>query len=169
MEPNVIPDIGAPLKTTLDIVIAFGTDFFAFIVVAAVIGAFAFYFGSDRLNALIAGVYATIRLYLMFPYRLLLPATPWFSIGLFIVFVALATTAFSGLSYFMASNSVGFLRVGALSILTAGFIIAVAIHVLPIQDVYAFSPPTEALFVSDFSYFWWLVAPLAGLFFLGRT
>jgi len=169
MDPVGVPNIGAPLKMTMDIVIAFGADFFVFIVIAAVIAVFAFYFGSDRLSALIGGVYAAIPLYLAFPYRELLPDSPSVSIGIFMAFGALATIAFTGLSAFIASSSTNFLRVGALSVIIAGFIIAVAIHVLPVEQVYTFSAPTKALFASSTSYFWWLTAPLAGLFFLGRT
>ncbi|MEK9176852.1 MAG: hypothetical protein AAB923_00995 [Patescibacteria group bacterium] len=169
MDQAVVPDVSVPLKSAVDLFIGFGTDFFAFIVLAALVAAFAFYLGSDRLSALIGAVYAAIPLYLAFPYRDALPENPWVSLGVFVAFTALGVIAFSGLSYFMASTSVGFIRVLALSVITAGFVIAVAIHVLPVEDIYTFSEPTKALFTSDTAYFWWLAAPLAGLFFLGRT
>ena len=162
-----VPDVSIPLKSTLDLFIGFGADFFAFIVVAALIAAFAFYFGSDRLMPLTAGLYAGIPLYTYFPYTTMLGDNAYFSIALYAVLAVLATVAFSGLSYFMASGGAGFLKTGGLSIIIAGFILAVAVHLLPTQSVYTFSEPTRALFNLKFL-FWWLVAPLAGLFILGR-
>lgn len=163
------PSIEGPLQQTVDIVLAFSTDFLAFIVVASLVAAFSFYFGRDRLMTLIAGLYAAIPLYQFFPFRSMLPAdNAYVDIGIFVAFFFLGTLGFSGLSAFLARSSASFLGTGILSVLTGGLVLAIAIHILPVQDVYTFSPPTLALFESDQAFFGWLVAPIIGLFFFGR-
>ncbi|MBY0539041.1 hypothetical protein K2P56_01215 [Patescibacteria group bacterium] len=163
------PGIAEPLKAALDYVIAFGADFFAFIVVAGAIATIAFYFGRDRLISLIAALYAGIVLYRAFPYGSLFPAdNAYIQIGVFVGFTLVSLLAFSGLSFFLARSTSSFLGTAILSGVTAGLILAISIHVLPVQTIYTFSAPTLALFASPEMFFWWLVAPLAGLFFFGR-
>jgi hypothetical protein len=163
------PGIAEPLKVALDYVIAFGTDFFAFIIVAGAIATLAFYFGRDRLVSLIAAIYSAIVLYRAFPYGSMLPAdNAYVQIGMFVGFVLISLIAFSGLSFFLARSTSSFFGTAVLSAVTAGLILSVSIHVLPVQTLYSFSAPTLALFASPEMFFWWLVAPLAGLFFFGR-
>jgi len=157
-----------PLKSAVDVFISFGTDFFAFIVIAGVIATLSFYFGRDRLVALIAALFSAIVLYQAFPYGSLLPSGAYIQIGLYLAFVLVAVIAFLGLSAFLARSTSTFLGTAVLSITTAGMLLAIAIHVLPVQDVYTFSAPTLALFASPQAFFWWLAAPLVGLFFFGK-
>lgn len=161
-------NLAPPLQSAIDIVIAFGADFFAFIVIAAALATFSFYFGRDRLMALIAGLYSAVLLYQNFPYSSFLPADPYVQIALYVALAFLGVIAFSGLSAFLARSTSSFLGTGILSVTTAGMLLAVAIHVLPVQEVYTFSGPTLALFASPEMFFWWLAAPLAGLFFFGK-
>lgn len=160
--------VEGPLRAAVDYVIAFGTDFFAFLVVTGIIAALAFYFGRDRLVSLVAALYTAVVLFRAFPYGSMLPSDPWIQIGLFILFVAAGLIAFSGLSFFLARTTSGFLGTAILSGVTAGLILAISIHVIPVQTFYTFSAPTLALFASPEMFFWWLVAPLLGLFFFGR-
>ncbi len=161
--------IAGPLQFAVDYVIAFGADFFAFIIVAGAIAALAFYFGRDRLISFVAALYAAVVLYRAFPYGSMLPAdNPYVQIGVFVGFTLIALIAFSGLSFFLARTTSSFLGTAILSAVTAGLILAISIHVLPVQTLYSFSPPTMALFASPEMFFWWLVAPLVGLFFFGR-
>ncbi len=157
-----------PLQSAVDLVITFGTDFFAFIVIAAIVAAFSVYFGRDRLISLIAALYTAVVLFEKFPFNSLLPAGPYIQIGLYFAFVLAALVAFSGLSAFLARSTSSFLGTAVLSITTAGMLLAVGIHILPVQQVYTFSAPTLALFASDQMFFAWLAAPLAGLFFFGK-
>lgn len=161
--------VGEALTSAVDLVVAFGTDFFAFIVVAGVIMGLAFYFGRDRLLALIAGVYAAIPLYQAFPYDGILPpgGAP-VEIGLFLAFVAIGTLAFSGMSFFLAKSDSSLIGSATMSVATAGLLLAVGIHILPLEELYSFSAPTRALFESAEAFFWWLLAPLAALFFFGK-
>jgi len=160
--------IGALFHDVLDFIVGFATDFLAFIVVAAAIAAFAFYFGRNRLMPLIAAIYAAIPLYLFFPFQTPLLQDHYIAIGLYLLFVFLALVAFSGLSAFMASADRSLLRVVGMSVLVAGALLAIGIHILPLEQIYTFNAATKALFASSQSFFWWLVAPLIGLFFLER-
>ena len=162
-------DFLGQFQFTVDFFVQVGTDFFAFIVVAGFVAAFAFYFGRDRLMAFIAGLYAAIVLYRAFPYGSFLPQdNPYVQIGVFVGFFLAALVAFSGLSAFLARQTSGIFGTLVLSAVTAGLILAIAIHILPVQSLYTFSAPTLALFASAEMFFWWLLAPLAGLFFFGR-
>lgn len=161
------PQVGDALRTTADLVISFGTDFFAFIVVAAAVAAFAFYFGRDRLLPLIAGVYAAVPLYTFFPYMSVIGANPYLHIGLFLAFVIVSMIAFLGLASWVPSTGVGFIKVLGLSALTAGLILGIALNMLPIGEVYTVSPATAALFSSSY-FFYWLVAGVGGALLLGR-
>lgn len=167
MNPNIPPDLNGALQWTVDLVVHIGTDFFAFVAVAAVIAAFAFYFGRDRFMPLVASLYAAIPLWQVFPWKQFI-TTPLLSVALYGALVFACLIAFSGLSAFLPDGSLGFLKVTILSILTAGMVLAIAIHILPVHDLYAFSAPTVALFASSQAFFLWLAAPLVGLFFLGR-
>lgn len=162
------PDITEAVHWTVNFFIHLGTDFFAFFIIAGIVALFAFYFGRDRFMPLIAGIYAAIPLYQHFPYSTTLPTNPLLSLGLFVLLTLVGLIAFSGLSGFMAGGSVGFIKLIVLSVLTAGMLIAVVTHILPAQTIYTFSAPTLALFATPQSFFLWLAAPLAGIFFLGR-
>lgn len=160
-------DLGSTLKLVIDIVIDFSADFFAFIVIAALVAAFAFYFGRDRIVPLLAGAYAAIPLYLFFPYTEVLN-TPLLHIALFVLLTLAGLIAFSGLSAFIAEGSLGFIKLTTLSALTAGLFIAVSIHILPVEQMYSFSAPTKALFAGDQAFFLWLLAPLTAVYVFGR-
>lgn len=161
-------DLGARFHQVLDFIVGFGNDFFAFIIVAALVAGFALYFGRNRLMPLVAAIYTAIPLYLFFPFQSTLLQDHYIAIALYLFFVFIALVAFSGLSFFMASAPRSFLRVAATSVLVAGALLAIGIHVLPLEQLYTFNAPTKALFASNQSFFWWLIAPMAGLFFLER-
>lgn len=167
METVGAPQVGEALRGTVDMVIAFGSDFFAFIVVAALVAAFAFYFGRDRLIPLVAGLLVAIPLYSYFPFAAQLGANPWLTAGLYLVLALAGLIAFSGLASWVPSSGVGFVKVLGLSAICAGVVLAVAINVLPIGELYTFSEPTRALFASSYV-FWWLLAGLGGVLVLGK-
>lgn len=160
-------DLGGALQMAVDLVIDFSSDFFAFIIIAALVAAFAFYFGRDRIVPLLAGAYAAIPLYVAFPYTEFL-TTPLLHVALYILLLIIGMFAFSGLSAFIAGGSLGFIKLTILSGITAGMLIAVSIHILPVQDIYVFSPPTLALFSSTQALFLWFLAPLVGVYVFGR-
>jgi hypothetical protein len=161
------PQVGDALRSSVDLVISFGTDFFAFIVVAALVAAFAFYFGRDRLVPLMAGLYAGIPLYLNFPYMALLGSNAYLHIGLYAAFVLVGLVGFMGLSSWVPSSGVGYIKTLGLSALAAGLVLAVSINILPLHEIYMVSEPTRALFSSSY-FFWWLIAGLGGVLFLSK-
>lgn len=167
MDPNVTPQVGDALRTTVDMVLHFGADFIAFIVLTGVVVAFAFYAGRDRLVPLIAGVYAAVPLYTYFPFMSSLGSSPYLHLGLFFLFTIVAMMAFFGLASWVSSTGIGFIKVVGLSALTAGLILGVTINLLPLHEVYTVSEPTRALFSTQY-FFYWLLAGIAGAFLLSR-
>ena len=160
-------DFGQSAQMAIDLILDFSVDFLAFIIIAAAVAAFAFYFGRDRILPFVASLYAAIPLYIAFPFTEWL-TTPLLHIGLYAVFVIAGMIAFSGLSAFVAEGSAGLLNMLVLSAVTAGLIIAISIHVLPVEQLYTFSAATKALFASTEAIFYWLLGPLAALYFFGR-
>ena len=165
---DVVPNAQSAFHTLSLQFGAFFGDFVSFILIAFLVLFFALYFGRDRLAPLVASLYAALALYTAFPYMATLGGSPYLEIGLYIILAILGFTVFSGLSYFMAAHSGGIFSEVIMSVLIAGFILAISMHTLPVKDIYTFSAATQALFDSSQAFFWWLVAPLAGLFFLGR-
>jgi len=161
-------NIQSQLHNLSSLITGVGSDFFAFIILTAIFLGFSFYFGRDRFAPLIAALYAALALYVAFPFTFSFLNGPYPHIALFAGLVLLGFIAFSGLSYFMAQQSSGIIGSLMLSAIIAGFVLAISIHVLPVQDVYTFTDATKALFASNQAYFFWLLAPLAGLFFIGR-
>lgn len=167
MGTTTLPQANDAIQNLWSQLMSFSTDFFSFIVVAGVILLFAVYFGRDRIAPLVAALYASLALYEAFPFPTMIQG-PYLHIGLYLLFAVILFIAFSGLSYFMAARSGSFIAEIIMAILIAGFVLAVSIHVLPVQDIYTFTSATKELFASSQSFFWWLIGPLAGLFFLGR-
>lgn len=168
MDPiGATPQVGEALQTTLDLVLSFGADFFAFLVLTGVIAAFAFYFGRDRLVPLIAGLFAAVPLYTYFPYMALIGSNPWFHLGLFIALALVGMVTFLGLASWVPTSGIGMIKVLGLSAIAAGIMLAIGINMLPLSEVYTISPATAALFQSGYL-FWWLVAGVAGVFLLGK-
>lgn len=162
------PDYGDLFHQALNFLTGIYTDFFAVIVVTLIVAGFAFYFGRNRLMPFIAGMYAGVPLYVFSPFHSPLLQDPYIAISLYIFFVLISFLAFSGLSAFMASAPRSFIRVGIVALLTAGALLAIGMHILPLEQIYPFNAATQALFASSQSFFWWLIAPLVGLFFLER-
>lgn len=167
MDTAVTPAVGEALRSTTDLLIGFASDFLAFLVVAALVAAFAFYFGRDRLIPLVAGLLVAIPLFTYFPFKTWVGADPWLNTGLYLVLTAFGLLAFSGLQSWVPSSGVGFIKTLGLSALAAGVLLAVAINILPVGEIYTVSEPTRALFASQY-FFYWLVAGVAGVFLLGK-
>ncbi len=164
---STVPDITGAATDAADFFIGVGSDFFAFIVVAALVAAYAFYFGRDRLIPLIGGLFAAIPLYTYFPFFDAIGSNPYLHFGVFFIFIAIGTIAFLGLASWIPSSGTGFIKVLGLSVVTAGMFLAVGLHLLPLAEIYAISEPTRALFADGYL-FYWLLAGVGGVFFLGR-
>lgn len=161
------PQVGDALRSSVDLFIGFGSDFFAFIVLAALIAAFAFYFGRDKLLPLTAGIFAAVPLYTYFPFMSHLGSTPYLHLGLFVLFAMLGMVAFLGLASWVPSSGVGFIKVLGFSAIIAGLVLGIASTLLPLHEVYVISEPTRELFSNQYL-FYWLLAGIGGALILGR-
>ena len=160
--------LGNTLGNITNTLVHFAGDFFGFIAVSALVAAFAFYFGRNRIVPLIASLYAATILFLYTPYDLTPFGGDIVAVALFIVYVLVSMAVFSGLSAFLASESVGVIGLLILSAITAGMIIAISIHIVPFETFYTYSPATRALFDSAQALFFWFAAPLVAIFFFNR-
>jgi hypothetical protein len=59
-----------------------------------------------------------------------------------------------------------FSRKIALAVLASILIMIFSFHVLPVTDIITPGSPIQALFAPTEHFFWWLLVPLIGLFFL---
>ncbi|PIR85516.1 hypothetical protein COU15_00265 [Candidatus Kaiserbacteria bacterium CG10_big_fil_rev_8_21_14_0_10_45_20] len=165
---DIQTDLGGNLDSVLNFFIHFGSEFLAFIVLTAIVVAFTFYFGRERIAPLIAGLYIAIPLYQIFPYEEGILTTPLLQISFYLLIVVLTMVAFSGLSSVFPTSGGGLIGLVILSAITAGMVIAIAIHILPVESLYTFSGATKALFESSQAFFLWMVAPIVGVFFFSR-
>jgi hypothetical protein len=55
-----------------------------------------------------------------------------------------------------------------ISILTAGFMLALAHHALSLSSLYDYPTQLASIFDPAYLFFWWFIAPLAGFLFFAR-
>lgn len=146
------------------------------IVVFSVFLGYAMVRGKQSLINLILGLYFALLISLKFPYYdFILGQTADDGLGDSIIMIALfAAFTFAGTFLFSrlmprdfddsAFRSFGkkFLFAAMGSILVMAF----SYHVLPITDLVTPGSPIQALFGPEDRFFWWLLLPLVGLFFL---
>lgn len=146
---------------------SFLNGFLVVILLFAALFAFAEYKGRAALTALIASFYVGYAVYAFFPYSSLLPTAP----ALTSLFATLAVYAvFVLISYFALRRTMGgdygtsnMLMLVILCLLTTGMLMALAYHVFPVRSVIAFITPLNQLFLPKNYFFWWFIAPIAGL------
>lgn len=150
----------------------FASDFLIIIVLVTVFFLYAFYIGRGQLVSVILAFYGAYAVYIIFPYKAVLPTAPAMTallaqVGLY---TALAIAFFVILRRVVVSDFlyIGILGLLALSFLAAAFLVALAYHVFPVADVYTFTPAIDILFAAKEYFFWWFIAPAIGLFFLAR-
>jgi hypothetical protein len=149
-------------------------NFLVFIVLTFVVYLFAMRRGGAGIIALNLSLYAGYALYMVFPYRdavIGIGSTPIMeaiislilfilaTIAPFLIVMRLTAPAFGQLSFFPSAG---------LSVVAAGFLMALAYHVFDISNIYTFSDPLNQLFAPQGYFFWWFIAPLVGLYFLAR-
>ena len=146
----------------------------AFIILAGVLFLFALRAGRGAFLSLVVALYAGYGLYAAFPYTdeaLAFGSTPLLtfgiSVGLYLVAVLIPYLLLRrvAVSDFV---SIGFVGLLILSVVTAGFLFALAHFVFDVGSVYSFSASIESLFAPAEYFFWWFIAPLVGLLFLAR-
>ena len=153
-------------------VFATANDFLILLILFAVLFLFAWFVGHGSFVALLLSLYGAYAVYIAFPFKSLLPATPALTALLAQagVYAAFAFVFFLILRRVIVSDflSIGIFGLIILSFLGAAFLIAVAAHVFSVSSLYTFTPAVAELFASPDYFFWWFVAPAAGLFLFAR-
>lgn len=149
-------------------------NFLVLIVLTLAVYMFAMRRGGAGVISLNISLYCGYAIYNVFPYRdavVGIGATPLVQAVLavvlfiaatalpFLIVMRLTAPSFGQLSFFQ-----GLL----LSLVAAVFLLALAFHVFQISDIYTFSDPLNQLFAPEGFFFYWFIAPLAGLYFLAR-
>ncbi len=149
-------------------------NFVALIILTTIVYLFTMRKGGAVLIAFNMALYVGYSLYIMFPYReavVSIGATPLVSailaVGLFLIatvpalilILRLIPSQYGRLSIFQSMP---------LSLLAAGFLMALGYHVFDISNIYSFSAPLNQIFAPEGYFFYWFVAPLIGLWFLAK-
>ncbi len=147
-------------------------DFVIVIVLVAALFLFAYYVGRGPYVAALLALYAAYALYNVFPYMSFLPSGPPVTstlahIALYLVlsilfYIIMRRVVVSDFLY------IGIFGLTVLSLLGAGFILALAYHTFGVTEVYHFTPAIDLFFAPAKYFFWWFVGPAIGLFFLAR-
>ena len=147
-------------------------DFLIVILLLAVLFLFAWYVGRGPFVGVLLALYTAYAVYSIFPFMSYLPSGPPATstlahIGLYAVltiifYIILRRVVVSDFLY------IGVFGLVVLSLLGAGFIIAVLYHTFSITTVYQFTPTIDLFFAPTEYFFWWFVGPAIGLFFLAR-
>jgi hypothetical protein len=167
-----LTEVNALATNTFGSVWHIASDFLVLIVIFFVVFLVAWRVGRGFIVSLLISLYVGYALYSIFPYASYLPAdSPVIAlISSLAVFIAITVVAFLILHRAIVSDfiSIGVVGLIILSLLGAGFLLALAFHAFPIRAIYDFSPAISALFAPNEYFFAWFVAPLLGLFFIVR-
>jgi len=160
--------------TTVASVWSVAGDFLVVLVIFGLLLCFAWYMGRSAFASLLVSFYVGLLLYTIFPYQTLalsFGTTPFFklliALGIFLIFTVIPYIVLRRISdsdFF----SIGIIGTFVLCVLGTGFLMAVGYEVLPVRDVYTFTPTLDLLFAPKDYFFWWIGAPLLGLLFFAR-
>jgi hypothetical protein len=152
----------------------FVLNFLAFILIAGALFAWSLRSGRSALVAFVFSLYAGYALYAVFPYASSIIGAAGSALTALFLKVVLYGV-FTGLAYWAIRRHGGGDYFGGrhwvsaiLAILASGFILAVLYHTLGAKGAYSFTPSIDALFAPKDYFFWWFVAPLAGVLLLAR-
>ena len=135
-----------------------------------IIFAYAIVRGQRALISLIFGLYIGLLLSIEFPYYSKLTFAPESTVRmvLFALFAGFATYMFGRLlSRVIDSMAIeGLIKKILLSFLATALVLSYCYHVLPLADLINPGVKISALFAEKDYFFWWLLAPLVGIFIL---
>jgi hypothetical protein len=147
-------------------------DFVVVLALVAVLFLFAYYVGRGAFVTGIISLYAGFALYTQFPFMSMLGTAAGATlltekIGIYagLSLIAYLVVRRVIVSEFLYINVVALI---VLCLVVAAFLLALAFIIFDVPTVYRFSPPIVALFSPKQYFFWWFLAPLAGLFFISR-
>ncbi len=154
-------------------IVSFIGNFLVLLIIAGILFFFALRAGRSMLISFILSLYIGFALFTVFPFKeqFLMGDTPLVRAVCGIVIFAIFTI-FPYMLLRRVSTS-GSMRInpvtlGVLAFITGGFVLALGYHVLNIAAVIPLTPSLDALFAPDKFFFWWFVAPLAGIFVAAR-
>lgn len=146
-----------------------------FLVLLGLTGAmilFSYKGGRGGIISLLIAFYAGYAIYTVFPYTNSVVAaggTTIMKAAISIVLFGIATFLPFHFIQRLTGGGFGVLSVVprfVLSFLAAAFLLALGYHVFDISNIYSFPAPLDTLFAPQGYFFWWFIAPLAGLIFL---
>jgi len=164
-------------ENTLAQVTSLSLDFFLLIAFFIVFTAYTFYFGKGRAATFIISLYVSTFLYLFFPYFEKLKGlvetesgTIGIELSLFIAFLIITNIIIGRLigGVFSVSTLYSWFEGILLSISGTVLVLIFSYHIIPITQIYDFSPYLDALFEPAEYLFFWLSAPLLALIFVSR-
>lgn len=156
-------------------ILASAKEFFMLIVVFAALLAYSVIRGNRALISLVLGLYIALLISLKFPYYDALynllargeGTTPIITIIVFAVFTALGVLLFERLlphDYGDIYEGIG--KKVILAVLATILVMAYSYHVLPVTSIVNPGSAIAAIFSPPEYFFWLLLAPLVGLFFI---
>lgn len=151
---------------------ALAGNFLILVALTLVMIGFSYYGGKGGIISLLISFYVAYALYLVFPYTSFIVnegSTPLlkailsvilYAIAMFVPFIFVQRILGGGYGV------LSFVPRFVLSFLSATFLLALAYHVFNVTHIYTFPEPMNSLFAPDQYFFWWFIAPFAGLLFL---
>ena len=130
-----------------------------------------FYFGKNRGTALALSFYPAYLLFDKFPYldKLIFTTNPqYLALNKTLIFFGFLFITYIIISGYIAEDFGNnrfvstFLLGLVLTVLTLGF----AHFILPVDQIYSFSPKLNLIFNNTIGFFWWITVPLILLFFV---
>jgi hypothetical protein len=149
-------------------------NFLVLLVLTILMILFSYRGGRGGIISLILAFYAGYAIYLVFPYTdsiIAAGGSTLIKALISIVIYGIATAIPFAFIQRLTGGGFGvlsFVPRFALSFLAAAFLLALAYHVFDVSNIYSFPEPLDNIFAPDGYFFWWFIAPLAGLFFLVR-
>ncbi len=154
-------------------IIAFVGNFLVLILLAIALFFFAVRAGRALLISLILALYVGFALFTVFPYKemfLVGDSTLARAVAGMVLFAAFTIFPYILLRRVSTTGSLSInpISLALLALATGGFVLALGYHVLDIASVIPLTPSLDALFAPEGYFFWWFLAPLAGIFITTR-
>jgi len=150
-------------------------SFLALIIITGVLFAFSLRAGKSSLVSLILSFYIGYAIYQVFPYAdailaigkgsavtLVVAKLVIYAIATYIPFYVINRHASN--DYFVPNKLIALFA----CFLAAAFLMAIGYHTFGAKSAYAFTPALDMLFAPASYFFWWFIAPLAGVYLLVR-
>ncbi|MCH7529864.1 hypothetical protein IIB50_01980 [Patescibacteria group bacterium] len=149
------------------------TDMMIIIGVTLVLFWFATHFGKRSMIAVMLSLYAAYALFAVFPYEDYITSLIveeihplLLSVGVFLVLFIVFSLVIHRVvcAEYTSSGIRRWFEAAILSTVTTAFLLALSYHVFPIEELYDFGAPIDALFATEELFFWWLIVPFFGIF-----